>query len=501
MAWGYRRRYGGRYGRRYGYRRYRRYRSPFQRRLASFRRNVFKELRTKFPARGTPEYEEFIKSAPGTYPYTIEGMGDYKFSKRVKPSIGARIGAWVGDRGQSFLKRLTGFGDYAEASGPAPIHGLDPPIMTNQSTREVVISHREYIGDVVSGPAGTFSLQSYKINPGNPLTFPWLSSIASNFQQYRMQGCVFEFKTTSADALNSVNTALGQIIMATNYNVVQGDFQSKYEMENTEFANSCKPSASMMHAIECAKHLTVLDELYVAPEGNIPVGQPEQFCNFANFQIATNGLQGSNVNLGELWVTYEVCLMKPIVPSVAGVTGGVFLRYSATSAATSTAISNVTPLAVFRAPAAINVKQYPSPEKDAPYYLQPLNDNTMRIVMASGDTSLVGRQLALNWFYQILNCSPSPNSSQIQNFSTSTNVAVYNVLSNDGTSYNTAPNTATSPSVVGWTANQSGTVFVKVLAAGPIDLVFTPSTGNFPTTQANNNRYFDMHVYEVPELN
>ena len=139
--------------------------------------------------------------------------------------------------------------------------------MTNQSTREVVISHREYIGDVVSGPAGTFSLQSYKINPGNPLTFPWLSSIASNFQQYRMQGCVFEFKTTSADALNSVNTALGQIIMATNYNVVQGDFQSKYEMENTEFANSCKPSASMMHAIECAKHLTVLDELYVAPEG------------------------------------------------------------------------------------------------------------------------------------------------------------------------------------------------------------------------------------------
>ena len=46
-------------------------------------------------------------------------MGDYKFSKRVKPSIGARIGAWVGDRGQSFLKRLTGFGDYAEASGTA----------------------------------------------------------------------------------------------------------------------------------------------------------------------------------------------------------------------------------------------------------------------------------------------------------------------------------------------------------------------------------------------
>ena len=64
--------------------------------------------------------------------------------------------------------------------------------------------------------------------------------------------------------------------------------------------------------------------------GNIPGRPTKQFCNFANFQIATNGLQGSNVNLGELWVTYEVCLMKPIVPSVAGVTGGVFLRYSAT---------------------------------------------------------------------------------------------------------------------------------------------------------------------------
>ena len=61
---------------------------------------------------------------------------------------------------------------------------------------------------------------------------------------------LFEFRTMSADALNSVNTALGQVIMATDYNAANPPFGQKSEMENYEFGQSCKPSESQIHPIE-----------------------------------------------------------------------------------------------------------------------------------------------------------------------------------------------------------------------------------------------------------
>lgn len=71
------------------------------------------------------------------------------------------------------------------------------------------ISHREYVGDVVSGPSNSFTYKTYSLNPGNSSLFPWLSVISENFESYKFHGLVFEFKSMSADALNSTNTALG----------------------------------------------------------------------------------------------------------------------------------------------------------------------------------------------------------------------------------------------------------------------------------------------------
>jgi hypothetical protein len=63
-----------------------------------------------------------------------------------------------------------------------------------------------------------FTNTSFNINPSNALLFPWLSNIAANFSEYRFKNLRFCFNSTSANALNSTNTALGQVIMTTNYN-------------------------------------------------------------------------------------------------------------------------------------------------------------------------------------------------------------------------------------------------------------------------------------------
>ena len=202
-----------------------------------------------------------------------------------------------------------------------------------------VVSHREYIGDVftggiqpddktapysspftignvqVAGSGEVLGNGGFKINVGVKDTFPWLYNLARNYEQYRVHGMVFEFKSLSADALNSTNTALGSVIMATEYNAANPIFESKQQMENYEFAQSCKPSVSMMHAIECAPNLTSVSELYVRA-GPIPLYQDPRLYDLGTFQIATCGMQAAQINIGELWCTYLVELIKPKIPNL-----------------------------------------------------------------------------------------------------------------------------------------------------------------------------------------
>lgn len=230
----------------------------------------------------------------------------------ILPGIGGPLGQGVG----SLIKSVTGFGDYQvkENSLFVPEAG-DPPRVENSSGgKSVVIRHREYLNDVISSATpGAFKLDNYYLNPGDRKTFPWLSQIADSFEHYRIRGMLFEFRTMSADALNSTNTALGQVIMSTQYNAALPNFNNKYEMENYEFGCSTKPSSSLIHPIECAKSQSVLGDLYVRPTIGVPTGEDRRLYDFGNFMIATNGLQAASVNVGELWMTYEIELFKPKV--------------------------------------------------------------------------------------------------------------------------------------------------------------------------------------------
>lgn len=200
-----------------------------------------------------------------------------------------------------------------------------PPVFNNsRSNGAVIMSHREYLGDVYSSPTpGQFQISQFPLNPGNEQTFPWLHRLAVNFQEYTLLGVLFEYRSMSADALTGGNTALGSVIMATNYNAAAAPFTSKVEMENTEFAQSIKPSASIMHPIECSpKQTAISTTLYVRPSNKQLVNEDIRLYDWGNFFIATTGFQGSDVNCGELWVTYQVALRKPLLLVTQGVQAG-----------------------------------------------------------------------------------------------------------------------------------------------------------------------------------
>ncbi len=210
------------------------------------------------------------------------------------PGLGRAAGDWLG--------KITGLGTYKVDRNTLMSNSIPQFAQVNEG---VDIAHREYLCDITSSTQ--FSSLSFAINPGQSATFPWLSTIAANFQQYCFKGLVFEFKSTSANSVASTNTALGTVILSTQYDPNALPFSTKASMEQYEYTVSTSPAHSVIHPIECKPSLNVLSELFVrtaAPSGDL------RLQDLGNFQIATIGSQAA-CDVGELWVTYHVRFFKP----------------------------------------------------------------------------------------------------------------------------------------------------------------------------------------------
>lgn len=208
---------------------------------------------------------------------------------------------------------MRGFGDYRVKSNSLKFGGMSPPMIVNSvQNGGIIVRHREYIADISTSVA--FLNRNLPINPGMVTTFPWLAQVANAFEQYRFRGLAFEFKSLSADALVSGSTSVGQgsVIMATQYNSLSPGFSTKIEMENYEYANSCKPSCSFMHPVECDLRQTPNTPLYIR-SGAIPADADERLYDMGNFNLATVGIPtGTDNNVcGELWATFEIEFFKP----------------------------------------------------------------------------------------------------------------------------------------------------------------------------------------------
>lgn len=280
-------------------------------------------------ARGSPP--TVVYSGKGAYrrKKVYTGRGAYRTKSKISRNpvtglvtesvndvgrrIGSNIGAGLGELGSEVYKFFTGRGSYEVLNNSLlASHGnpdMLPIVNKPNKPGAVIIRKSEYVCDIVSGASGSFSNRTFSINPGLIQTFQWLSQVAVNFDEYEFCGLYFEYRTMSVDALNSTNTALGQLVMAVNYNAADPPFSSKQQMENYEAAVSVKPSQSVRFFVECSKSLNVLTDLYVRG-GEVPPDQDVRLYDLGLLNVAVNGMQASNVNIGELWVCYEVCLWK-----------------------------------------------------------------------------------------------------------------------------------------------------------------------------------------------
>jgi len=186
------------------------------------------------------------------------------------------------------------------------------------NTSDIVFSHSEYITDVLSSTG--FSATAYYNNPGNPVIMPWASQIAQLFEEFEWLGVLYTFRPTSAAAVGTTNSAMGVVVIATEYDAYDAGYGSKRQMEAAEFASSAVPYKEIIHPIECDPQRNVTARSYVAPGyTNITGLQGDARLYMPSITtVATQGQQVSGQVIGELWITYHVRCSRPILEFLNG---------------------------------------------------------------------------------------------------------------------------------------------------------------------------------------
>jgi hypothetical protein len=196
------------------------------------------------------------------------------------------------------------------------------PYSSGQKAHVTHIPRRsEFLADVVGSVGFANSTINIPINPGLSASFAWLSQIAPAYEFYRFSYLAYEYRSTSGEVVSGNNPAIGKVVLATNYDVLDVPFEDKREIENYEGNASGAPNQPIIRHVVNTNgkrmgQVLPYTERYVrsgAVPSNSPLGgsgDPHAY-DIGLFQLATSGMPADGNVIGELWVTYEIDLIKP----------------------------------------------------------------------------------------------------------------------------------------------------------------------------------------------
>jgi len=270
-------------------------------------------------------------------------------------TLGHNIGKWLG----SGIGTIFGSGAYQLTENSLLQRTGDQVPFMHSSGEMIKFRHREFISDIVGSTA--FAKTNYVVNPGVASAFPFLSAIAENFTEYHFSGLCYEFKSTSADALNSTNTALGTVAMAAQYRADADVIQTKNDLLNHFWAVDTKPSESAILPIECAPTESPMRNLYVRTT-NLGANQDIKFYDLCKVSVVTFGMQAA-ATIGELWVTYDIELSKPVSLGNKGIGQLSLFSYGPSDTTYTYGTSRTTPYDNAGATYSFNTMTIPAPNR------------------------------------------------------------------------------------------------------------------------------------------
>lgn len=183
-----------------------------------------------------------------------------------------------------------------------------------QSRRDMVIEESEFVTAVTVANQPNFNNVAFPINPGQATLFPWLSTIAKQFERYHFEKLSFIFKKEVSE-FNTAGAA-GKIIMSVDFDASDAPPGTKQQMEDTIPHADAMPCQSFSLPMD-PRDLNAQNTLgrYVRT-GGLPGAADIKTYDVGNLNVATQGVP-SNVEIGELHVAYRIRLIKPVLENLA----------------------------------------------------------------------------------------------------------------------------------------------------------------------------------------
>lgn len=125
---------------------------------------------------------------------------------------------------------------------------------------------------------------------------------------------VFHYVPSSGTAVSGTNSSLGTVMMQTSYRSTDLPPSSKVEILNEYWSTESVPSESFAHPIECNPAENPFNVQYIRTTG-LPATENQLMYDLGTTHLAVSGQQANDTVLGDLWISYEIELKKPVVAS------------------------------------------------------------------------------------------------------------------------------------------------------------------------------------------
>lgn len=225
-------------------------------------------------------------------------------------SVMSKMGEHVGGLAH-YLGKVFGSGDYGMEIQGAPVkNSFTRNTFDGFGTSEGFRVRNVEAITAIQGVSDPFVIhERYKINPMNQVLFPWLSTMAGNFQQYRMDGMMMVYVSESPDAIAAVGS-LGYVGWVADYDVYDAPPVSKNDALNRFWSGMTKPSKNYTAFIECAPGTRGLDVLLNWESHTGPVGPVGEY-DLGSYYCFGGGQPPGTTEIGQLFVVYDLVFMKP----------------------------------------------------------------------------------------------------------------------------------------------------------------------------------------------
>jgi hypothetical protein len=211
--------------------------------------------------------------------------------------------------------RIQGQGPIQSAAvSYAQLQGSSRPEMSSvqsSSDLRIRVKHREYLSDIAGSVL--YAVLQTSINPGLPNSFPWLSTIAANFESYVFNSLCFQYRTQASTA------SIGKAVLSVDWDAAdpapiskQAQLQERTKADNAVWAN--------FDLVCDSQDLKKFGYQRYIRTGGLLANKDIKTYDVGNLWVGVQGEANANA-VGELWVCYDVELITP-QQNQAGLSGG-----------------------------------------------------------------------------------------------------------------------------------------------------------------------------------